>query len=67
MTVLRVPLTQPCANDEARTILYHARMYLLRGAYGIAPCTMGDIHAVELMMDIEMGLAYNVSAPGRGI
>jgi hypothetical protein len=53
-------------NDKALTILYHARLYLVRHdrAYMY---TTGDFDAVTILWRIEMGLAYNVSAEGRGI
>jgi len=49
-------------NDQAREKLYHARLYLLQRVSKVV-----DSYAIRLLMDIEMGLAHNVSMPGRGI
>ena len=51
-------------NDAARTLLYRARLYLVAVAKGI---TVADCDAIQLLARLEMGLCYNVSAPGRGI
>jgi len=52
----------PMTNDQVREILYHARLYLLgKNQYS------DESEALQLLARIEMGLAYNVSAPGRGI
>jgi len=50
-------------NDEVRALLYHARLYLVTAR---SPQS-GDLEAIQLLAGIEMGLAYNVTAPGRGI
>jgi hypothetical protein len=52
-------------NDQAREILYHARLHLVRWELG--DLFTGDTQAIQTLARIEMGLAYNVSMPGRGI
>ena len=53
------------SNETARRILYHARLYLVKRCDGFLSAADGD--AVALLFNIEMGLAYNASMPGRGI
>ena len=53
-------------NKTARRILYHARLALLKHSQRIV-FAEGDAIAIQLLANIEMGLAYNYSMPGRGI
>ena len=53
-------------NETARRILYHARLALLKHSQRIV-FAEGDAIAIQLLANIEMGLAYNYSMPGRGI
>jgi len=61
----------PMTNDDARKILYHARLYLLPVERGLTvrdgQLVSVEQDAIQLLAGIEMGLAYNVTAPGRGI
>jgi hypothetical protein len=53
-------------NETACRILYHARLALLKHSQRIM-FAEGDAIAIQLLANIEMGLAYNASMPGRGI
>jgi hypothetical protein len=53
-------------SGEIREILFHARLHLIQHDRAHV-FTTGDYDAVQLLAGIEMGMAYNVSAPGRGI
>jgi hypothetical protein len=45
------------SNDEARTILEHARRHLVRWELG--DLYEGDTQAIQLLFKNEMGLAYD--------
>jgi hypothetical protein len=61
----------PMTNDEARTILEHARFYLVKLPMEQQNFTVNPItnqltnEAVPVLFQLELGLAYNVSMPGR--
>ena len=52
-------------NETARRILYHARLHLIKRSNAVL--TVDESEAVCTLFNIEMGLAYNYSMPGRGI
>lgn len=60
--VLVQPWGYLMTNDKAREILFDARKHLIR-----RETDDNDVEAIQMLMYAEMGLAYNVSAPGRGI